>query len=68
MQLEEEQKLSCNGNILIIGKVLEIFLPENSILSNGSVDIIGQHTAGVIGLDTYFTSELKKVLPYARPK
>lgn len=68
MQLEEEQKLACNGNILIVGKVIEIYLPENSILPNGSVDIIGQKTAGVIGLDTYFTSEIKKVLPYARPQ
>ncbi len=68
LELEEEQKLSCNGNILIVGKVLEIFLPEHSLLPNGSIDIIGQKTAGVIGLDTYFTSEVLKVLPYARPK
>jgi flavin reductase (DIM6/NTAB) family NADH-FMN oxidoreductase RutF len=67
LELEEEQKLSSNGNILIVGKVLEIFLPENSLLPNGSVDIISQNTVGVIGLDTYYTSEVIKVLPYARP-
>ena len=43
------------------------YVPENGIFPNGSVDIIGQKTAGVIGLDTYFTTEFKKILPYARP-
>ncbi len=67
LELEEEQKLACNGNILIVGKVVEIYVPENGIFPNGSIDIIGQKTAGVIGLDTYFTTEIKKILPYARP-
>jgi flavin reductase (DIM6/NTAB) family NADH-FMN oxidoreductase RutF len=67
LELEEEQKLACNGNILIVGKVVEIYVPENGIFPNGSIDIIGQKTAGVIGLDTYFTTEFKKILPYARP-
>jgi flavin reductase (DIM6/NTAB) family NADH-FMN oxidoreductase RutF len=67
LELEEEQKLACNGNILIVGKVVEIYVPKNGIFPNGSIDIIGQKTAGVIGLDTYFTTEIKKILPYARP-
>lgn len=67
MELEEDHRLSCNGNILVVGRVVELFLPEDSLQPAGHVDIMGQQTVGVIGLDTYFRANLLGVKPYARP-
>lgn len=67
LEFVEKHDLKINGTILIIGKVVEISIPENCLLSNGSIDIERAETIAISGLDTYHSTNRIARLSYAKP-
>jgi flavin reductase (DIM6/NTAB) family NADH-FMN oxidoreductase RutF len=66
LEFVEKHDLKINGTIVIIGKVVEISIPENCLLSNGSIDIERAETIAISGLDSYHTTSLIARLNYAK--
>ena len=66
LEFVEKHDLKINGTILIIGKVVEISIPENCLLSNGSIDIERAETIAISGLDSYHKTSLIARLHYAK--
>lgn len=67
MKFEERIDLKINGTILIIGSVVETFIPSDSIAGDGYVDIEKAGTVTVSGLDSYHFTERLARLTYAKP-
>lgn len=67
LSFEEEHLIKANNNILIVGKIQKVILPEDSIAEDGNILLEKLNTAGVAGLDSYF--EIKKIgrFEFARP-
>ncbi len=66
-QLAEVHRLSINNTIMVIGKILEIHLPENTLLEDGMIDLVAADTVAVSGLDRYMKAKEIVRLPYAKP-
>ena len=67
MEYVEEYEIKANGTILIIGKILEILIPEQHLEEDGFVDLGKAGSTAVTGLESYFKAELMGRRPYARP-
>ncbi len=63
----EKHELKINGTILIIGKVVEVIIPENCLLLDGAIDIEMAETVAISGLDSYHTTSKLARLSYAKP-
>ena len=59
--------IELNGTTLIIGKIIEIYIPENCIGKDGFVDIEKAGTLTVSGLDSYHNTIKIARLSYAKP-
>lgn len=66
LQYEEEHLIQTNDTILLVGKVLEVLLPEGALAETGHLDFAKLHGVAVSGLDTYFQTEFLQRLSYAR--
>ena len=55
-----------NNTILIVGKVLELYLPDTCVDSHGNVDLNLAETVAISGIDTYHQGQQLKRLEYAR--
>lgn len=66
LQLEEVHPIKCNGTYLVIGKVLQLYLPKDSVEDDGHFDLSQHNIVSIGGLDTYYTSEKLAQLPYAK--
>ncbi len=67
LTFEEEHHVRANGTVMVIGRIREIFVPDDAVAETGHVD---HHTIGtfaVAGLDTYHAPLEGHRLPYARP-
>ncbi len=67
LKLEEQQKLSINGTILLIGSVQEVILEQGLIASDGYLDIEKAGTITCSGLDGYHKTTKLGRLSYAKP-
>jgi flavin reductase (DIM6/NTAB) family NADH-FMN oxidoreductase RutF len=67
LEYVERHDLIINGTILIIGKVVEIFLPEMCINEDGSLDLEKAETVAISGLDSYHSTKRLARLSYAKP-
>ncbi|MBK7181934.1 MAG: flavin reductase [Bacteroidetes bacterium] len=67
LQFVEKVDISINGTCLIIGKIVEVIVPENIIGSDGHLSIEDVNTITVNGLDTYHTVKRIARLTYAKP-
>lgn len=67
LQFQEEHHIQTNGSILIVGKVLEIILPEEALTVNGHLRPEKWGSLAVVGLDTYYKGEQVARFGYARP-
>ena len=67
LTFEEKHDLKINGTLLIIGKIVEIIIPENTLLPHGAIDIEKAQTITIAGLDSYHTTQLLARLSYAKP-
>jgi flavin reductase (DIM6/NTAB) family NADH-FMN oxidoreductase RutF len=67
LTLAEKHDLKINGTILVIGKVVEVILPEESLLPDGAIDIELAKTIAIAGLDSYHSTTRLSRLSYAKP-
>jgi flavin reductase (DIM6/NTAB) family NADH-FMN oxidoreductase RutF len=66
LEFVEELQIKSNGTIMIIGKVVALFLPENCLDEKGNLDLMLAETVALSGLDTYYKTKMLLRLPYAR--
>lgn len=67
LTFEEEHKISGIETFFIVGRVQEIFLPDEAVASTGHVDHELLQTMSVAGLDHYHKVGKGTRMPYARP-
>ena len=67
LEFVERIDIKVNGTILIIGRVVEILVPENLITEDGYLDIEKGSSLTCSGLDSYHTTERIARLSYAKP-
>ncbi|MDX2190993.1 MAG: flavin reductase [Bacteroidota bacterium] len=66
LEFAESYKLEINGTILVIGKIVEIILPENCLYTDGTIDIEKAGTITLSGLDSYHSTQQIARLSYAK--
>ena len=67
LEFIEKHELKINGTILVIGKVIDVILPESCLLSDGAIDIEMAETIAISGLDSYHATNKIARLSYAKP-
>ena len=68
LEYVEEYFIKANQTVMIIGKVVELILPDESLDEYGNLDLCLAGTVAVSGLDSYYETKMLKRLPYARVK
>lgn len=66
MEFMESHELKINNTILVIGKVIEVIVPESSLMKDGSINIEEAETITIAGLDSYHTTKRLAKLSYAK--
>ncbi|MEM9992066.1 MAG: flavin reductase family protein [Bacteroidota bacterium] len=66
LELQEVQHITCNDTLLVIGKITNLYLPDDSIAEDGHLDLSAQGTAAIGGLDTYYKATKLERLAYAK--
>jgi flavin reductase (DIM6/NTAB) family NADH-FMN oxidoreductase RutF len=66
LEFVAEYPLAINNTILIVGKVIELFVPDDCLDEDFNLDLNKAGTVAVSGLDTYHKAEQVSRLPYAR--
>jgi flavin reductase (DIM6/NTAB) family NADH-FMN oxidoreductase RutF len=64
---EEEHTIRANGTILLVGRVLEIRLPNEIVGEDGYLDLAAAGSLALTGLEGYHEASPPIRLPYARP-
>ena len=67
LQFEQRTDIPLNGTILIIGRIVEVMLPDDCLASDGYVDIEKAGTLTGSALDGYHTTKRLARLAYAKP-
>lgn len=67
LEFAERHNLAINGTILVIGKIVEVIIPEEFLGNDGYLDVEGAGTVTVSSLDGYHITETLGRLPYAKP-
>jgi flavin reductase (DIM6/NTAB) family NADH-FMN oxidoreductase RutF len=68
LEYVEEYHIKANQTIMIIGKVVELVVPEDCLDAQGNLDLNLAETVAVSGLDTYHAASMVNRLAYARVK
>lgn len=68
LELVEEHHIKANGTLFIVGKIVEVIVPDEDVAESGHVEHQQLDTLTVSGLDTYFKNEQIARLAYPRPK
>lgn len=66
LEYVEEYQIAANNTILIVGKVLELSLPDECVDDQGNLDLNLAETVALSGLDTYHRAALLTRLGFAR--
>ncbi len=66
LQWVEEHTVQANGTIFMVGKIVELILPEQVVGSDGFVDLEQLHLVTASGLDGYHTTQKLIRLQYAK--
>ncbi|QJX48651.1 flavin oxidoreductase [Hymenobacter taeanensis] len=67
MELAQEVPIELNGTLLLIGRVKHLYLAEEVLRPDGSLNLPTADTVCVSGLDTYHTAVAQARYGYARP-
>lgn len=67
LELQEFQRVECNGTLIVIGNVTYVEINESLIAEDGSVDLVKAQSVGSIGLDGYVDLRWIDRLSYAKP-
>lgn len=63
-----EYPIEENGTVMVIGRVKVIRCKEEALEANGEINYDELHTAGTVGLNTYFNFHQTARFPYAQPQ
>jgi flavin reductase (DIM6/NTAB) family NADH-FMN oxidoreductase RutF len=67
LELREHQELAINRTHLVIGEIVLVRLPADSLLADGAVDLAAAGTVALSGLDHYHAPASLKRMAYAKP-
>ncbi|MGJ8695774.1 MAG: flavin reductase family protein [Verrucomicrobiaceae bacterium] len=67
LELEDLIDIKANQTKLIVGQVILIDLPDNSLGQDGTLDLPGQGSIASTALNTYFSIRELARLPYSKP-
>ena len=66
MKLEEEIAIKINGTILIIGSIEHLIIDEKAVNEKGYINLETLQTAGISGLNSYYSLQFLESFPYVR--
>lgn len=67
VEFRERIDLKINNTVMIIGEVLQVYLPVESLLEDGFIDLEKAGSITCSGLDSYHKTERIDRLSYAKP-
>ncbi|MDX2283869.1 MAG: flavin reductase [Bacteroidia bacterium] len=67
LQLQERHHIMVNATLLVVGRVLEVILPDAVIGPDGFVDLEQAGVLAASGLDAYFRTQRVARYGYAKP-
>ena len=67
LKFREQIDIPLNGTLLMIGEVMELYLPEDCLQADGYLDIEKAGTIAVSSLDGYHATRKLARLSYAKP-
>ena len=59
--------IEINQTTLIIGEILHAIIPDKAVDEKGHIDLANAETAGISGLNSYYSLNKIAQFPYARP-
>ena len=67
VEFREKIDITINNTVMIIGEIVHVYIPEDSLLSDGFIDIEKSNTITCSGLDSYHKTVQLDRLSYAKP-
>lgn len=67
IEFKEKIDISINNTIMIIGEIVQIYIPEDCLCKDGFIDIEKANTITCSGLDSYHKTVQLDRLSYAKP-
>lgn len=67
IEFKEKLEISINNTTLIIGEIVQIYVPENCMYDDGFIDLEKANTLTCSGLDSYHKTIQLDRLSYAKP-
>ena len=67
VEFREKIDITINNTVMIIGEIVHVYIPEDSLLSDGFIDIEKANTITCSGLDCYHKTVQLDRLSYAKP-
>jgi flavin reductase (DIM6/NTAB) family NADH-FMN oxidoreductase RutF len=67
IEFKEKINLSINNTVMIIGQIIQVFIPEHCLLHDGFIDLEEANTITSSGLDSYHKTTRLDRLSYAKP-
>lgn len=66
MKLLETIPIKANNTLMVIGEIEHLFIPDNCLAEEGYVDLEKAESAGISGLNSYYSLQRSESFPYAR--
>lgn len=67
IEFKEKIDIAINNTTMVIGKIVQIYFPENCQLQDGFIDLEKANTITCSGLDSYHKTSKLDRLSYAKP-
>lgn len=67
LALREEVALAINGTHLVIGEIQHLECPDSALNETGAIDPAQAGTVALAGLDSYYSTQLRRRMAYAKP-
>ncbi|WP_298117244.1 flavin reductase [Flavobacterium sp.] len=67
VEFKERIDISINNTTMIIGEIIQVYIPENCLLEDGFIDLEKANTITCSGLDSYHKTIQLDRLSYAKP-
>lgn len=67
IEFKQKIDISINNTTMIVGEIVQIYIPENCLLDDGFIDLEKANTITCSGLDSYHKTIQLDRLSYAKP-
>lgn len=67
LKFKQKMDIAINNTTMIVGEIVQIYIPENCLLEDGFIDIEKANTITCSGLDSYHKTIQLDRLSYAKP-